>query len=95
MQNSSTNSCLVGIKWGWSDKLSSQQESVRLDPRKLAQVGGVEAAYPNDVLVSTLRMRGTGHALQLVFESSPGKDMVLLGHSISGITRDTPEGAKA
>lgn len=95
MQNSTTDSCLVSIKWGWSDKVSSQQESVRLDSRKLAQVGGVEAAYPNEVLVSTLRMRGTGHAMQVIFESSPGKDMVLLGHAISGITRDNPEGAKA
>lgn len=86
--------CKVSLKWDWSDKKSAEQQAVLLYPGLLAQVGGLEADYPNKVIDTRLRMKGTGKTFTVRFESVPGKDLILLGHSIDGVARTMPEARK-
>lgn len=94
MVKSETTSVLVSLLWDWAHKKVGEQEAVLLSPKLLALAGGSELGYSRDVIVSRLRMRGTGRVLVVRCESSPGKDMRILGHSIEGISRDVLEGNK-
>ena len=94
MLPSETTSVKVSLLWDWAHKKVGEQEAVMLSPKLLDSVLGSEDAYPRDVIVSRLRMRGTGRVLVVRCESSPGKDMRILGHSIEGISRDVLEGNK-
>lgn len=86
--------CKVSLKWDWSNKKSAEQQAVLLSPHLLASVGGDESNYPTAVIDTRLRMRGTGKTFTVRFESVPGKDMILLGHSIEGFARNVPEAKK-
>lgn len=96
---STTNSALLSVHWDWSNAASSgkqtrQQESFKYSPRRLAQVNNVESDYPFDVVDTRLRVPGSGRTMVVRYESSPGKDFILLGHSISGIERTESEARK-
>ena len=75
-------------------KVTRSQEAYKLDTRRLAQGGGLEADYPYSVVDTKLRVRGSGRVMRVRYESSEGKDMILMGYSVLGIVRDDSEGSK-
>lgn len=85
---------LLSVKWDWSNKKSGEQEAVLLSPIRLAQVGGVESAYPNELVDSRLRLRGTGRTAVVRYESVTGKDFILVGHTVVGLIRNESEARK-
>lgn len=99
MTPSDLMSAQLSAIWDWSQNSSSskesrKQEAFKYSPRRLAQVGGVHSDYPFEVVNTRLRIPGTGRAVTLRYESTEGKDFVLLGHSLSGIERTESEGNK-
>lgn len=84
---SETNSCLLKGKFdfGWtsgSGKWSTQQEVYRLNALRMDNASNVEANYGFAVVETKNKVRGSGKALILRFESSEGKDFELLGWAI-------------
>ncbi len=99
MQISETDSALLSVEFDWAEdsrsgKITSQQEAYKYDTRRLAQGGDDEDSYPYRVVDTKLRIRGAGRVMKVRYDASEGKDMVLLGHSISGISRGDSEGSK-
>lgn len=99
MQVSTTNSALLSVEFDWSedsrtDKITTGQEAFKYDTRRLAQGGGVESAYPYRVIDTRLRVRGAGRVMKVRYESTEGKDFVLLGYAVLATSRDNTEGSK-
>lgn len=99
MKLSTIHSAQLSADWDWSNsnlsyKKTKAQEAFKYDPRRLAQVGGDEEAYPFDVVDTKLRIRGAGRTLKVRYESTEGKDFILLGHAVKGIDRGDTEGNK-
>jgi hypothetical protein len=81
------HSCLVTARWEWSDDVKSGRFSEQQQAYKRQRVYIPEdAADPFDdgfpVVMTKLKLRGKGKALQLKFESESGKDFVLYGWAI-------------
>lgn len=96
MQTSTRMSALMSINWDWandpnSKKQSRAQEAFKYNTARLNNVGGDELAYPFDTVDTKLRVRGSGRALSVRYESTSGKDFVLIGHTISGIEKTEVE----
>ena len=97
---SDTNSALLSVKWDWTNnkdasaKESRQQEAYKYSPNRLAKVGGDETLYPFDVIDTKLRVPGNGRTMVVRYESSPGKDFILLGHTLVGVERTESEARK-
>ena len=92
-------SARLSVQWDWSNNSSSgkqsrTQEAFKYSPRRLAQVDNVESDYPFDVVDTRLRVPGSGRTMVVRYESSPGKDFILLGHSITGIETTESEARK-
>ena len=100
MITSETNSALLSVEFDWADtlatkKVSETQEAFKYDPRQLARgADGTEVTYPYRVIDTKLRVRGAGRTMKVRYESTDGKDFILLGHSIFGMTRSDSEGNK-
>lgn len=80
------SSLMVSAFWDFkSTSSSSPQEAYRqklipvVDPGDLGTYG-----YPDSVVTTRLKVRGHGRSMRLKFESSQGKDFVLLGYSVLG-----------
>lgn len=87
---------LLSVIWDWSNniiskKQSRQQESFKYNTARLNLVSGVETDYPFDIVDTKLRVRGSGRAMKLRYDSVTGKDFVLIGHSIAGQERTESE----
>lgn len=87
-EDKTTNhSCLVTARWEWTDDVKAGRSSEQQQVYKRQRV-----VIPDDVndpfndgfpvVMTKLKLRGKGKALQLKFESEPGKDFVLYGWSI-------------
>ena len=81
------HSCLVTARWEWSDDVKSGRFSEQQQAYKRQRVYVPEDALDpfNDgfpVVMTKLKLRGKGRALQLRFESEDGKDFILYGWSI-------------
>ena len=92
-------SAMLSVIWDWSDnsttnKTTTPQEAYRLSPTRLNSVGGDEDLYPHEVVETRLRMRGRGTTAVLRFESTTGKDFVLIGHSMAGSQQTDSKGNK-
>lgn len=82
------SSCILTSRWDWSDnaiagKWGAGQEVYR---HRRPFFPSVPSATFNDgypVVVTKNKIRGRGKAIQLKFENTPGKDMQLLGWSIT------------
>jgi len=85
------SSCLLTSKWDWTGssathKWSNPEQAYRLrDPYRegLNETEGTftyDGGY--DIVKTKMRVRGTGSALQLRFQSEGGKDMQLLGWEV-------------
>jgi len=84
MTPSTTNSCILTAKFGWSStdiigRWSTPQETWKYRTQELAKVSGIEADYPYDVITTRVRVRGSGEVMLLHYESSNGKDFDMAG----------------
>jgi hypothetical protein len=74
------SSLLVSAAWDFADTFSSTQQAYRLkypvvvDPTNLSNF-----AYPEDIIVTRLKIRGHGRSMRIKYESEQGKDFILLG----------------
>ena len=99
MVESQGNSALLSVEFDWSvdertNKITSKQEAFKYDSRRLAQGGNDEDSYPYRVIDTKLRVRGAGRIMKVRYESSEGKDFILLGYSVLGIARENSEASK-
>lgn len=98
MVESDNMSAKLIVKWDWSSatgsgKETAPQEAFKYSNRRLANAGD-EESYPFDVVDTKLRVRGTGRAMVVRYESSPGKDFALIGYSVLGLERTESEARK-
>lgn len=63
-------------------KWSTEQEVYRLNALRMDNVNNVEADYGYEVVEKKTKVRGSGKALILRFESTTGKDFELLGWGV-------------
>ena len=90
------SSCLVQSRWGWNDsavqgKWGTQFQAYRLVlPQPASPASGDEFDYGPIVIETKNKLRGSGKALSLYFQSVTQKDMKLLGWGIDGYKVDTP-----
>lgn len=99
MVNSDRNSALLSVEFDWSqdsrtNKVTNPQEAFKYDSRRLAQGGNEEDDYPYDVIDTRLRIRGAGRIMKLRYEATEGKDFILLGYSVLGVSREQSEASK-
>jgi hypothetical protein len=99
MVESDKYSAILTVEFDWSEdgrtgKITREQEAFLYDTRRLAQGGGDEDTYPYKVIDTKLRVRGAGRVMKVRYEADTGKDFILIGHSIYGITRTDSEGSK-
>ena len=77
------SSLFVSSAWDFNDTFGSNQQAYRLkfpvvvDPNNLDVFG-----YPESVITSRLKVRGTGRSVRIRYESEEGKDFLLLGWGI-------------
>ena len=97
MQVSTRMSALLSVVWDWaitgstSAKQTRTQEAFKYNTARLNRSGGDELAYPFDVVDTRLTIPGHGRAMKVRYESTSGKDFVLIGHSIEGVERTESE----
>lgn len=78
------SSCLVSIRYGWANNKNNYNKwgpEEAYNIRDLYIPQDPDDLFDNgfDIAYSKLKPRGAGKAVQFRFESSPGKDMKLLG----------------
>lgn len=78
------SSLLVSTYWDFRKTVSSAaQEAYRRKFTAVVDPGDLtDFDYPDSIVVSRLKCRGTGRNMRLRFESSQGKDFVLLGFGV-------------
>lgn len=90
------SSCLVQAQWDWNNsdsqgKWSRQFEAYRLFlPKATSPSSGDAFDYGARVIETKNKLRGSGKGLSVYFQSSPGKDMKLLGWGVLGYKGDNP-----
>jgi hypothetical protein len=84
------SSCLVSAYWDFkSTPSSAAQEAYRLKLTPVVDTGNLGVfGYPNTVITTRLKLRGHGRSVRLRFESSEGKDFILLGYAMLGGVND-------
>jgi hypothetical protein len=93
MTESDFYGCMLTGKFDWStdnasNKWSTPQQAYKLSTKRLALASGIEADYPYAIIDTRLRLRGTGRAVVLRYESEPGKDFELVGR-VTPFTAET------
>lgn len=84
------SSCKVSTFWDFRKTASSTaQEAYRRKFVPVVDVGDLtNFDYPDNIVVTRLKCRGTGRNMRIRFESSQGKDFVLLGFGVlTGVNR--------
>ena len=77
------SSLFVSSAWDFNDTFGQSQQAYRLkfpvvvDPDNLDVFG-----YPESVITSRLKVRGTGRSVRIRYESEEGKDFLLLGWGV-------------
>ena len=90
------SSCLVQAQWDFNisadqGKWGTQFEAYRLMlPQPSAPSAGDNFDYGPRVITTKNKLRGSGDALSILFQSSTGKDMKLLGWGLLGYKVDNP-----
>jgi hypothetical protein len=84
---SNPSSCLVQAQWNWtnsatSGKWGTQFQAYRYNRKYIPSGTGDTYNTGDRVIVSRNKLRGSGRALSLYFQSEIGKDMKLLGWAI-------------
>ena len=74
------SSLLVSTAWDFNSNFSTGQQAYRLkfpvvvNPNNLSEFN-----YPESVVTTRLKVRGTGRSMRIRYESEQGKDFILLG----------------
>jgi hypothetical protein len=74
------SSLLVSTAWDFNSNFGSPQEAYRfkhpivVDPDNLSNFN-----YPEEVIITRLKVRGHGRSMRIKYESTQGKDFILLG----------------
>jgi len=78
------SSMLVSAYWDFRKTVSSAaQEAYRLKYTPVVDPSNLNSYnYPDDMVTTRLKLRGTGRSVRLRFESAQGKDFVLLGYGM-------------
>lgn len=77
------SSLLVSAYWDFSKKASaSQQQAYRYKKTPVATNNPNDFGYPDTVIATRLKVRGTGRSMRLRFDSESGKDFHLIGYGI-------------
>tara|TARA_R110002126_G_scaffold142580_3_gene288495 strand:- start:403 stop:888 length:486 start_codon:yes stop_codon:yes gene_type:complete len=78
------SSMLVSAYWDFRKTISSAaQEAYRLKYTPVVDPSNLNSYnYPDDMVTTRLKLRGTGRSVRLRFESAQGKDFVLLGYGM-------------
>ena len=77
------SSLLVSSAWDFNETFGTSQEAYRkkfpvvVDPNNLSVYN-----YPETVITSRLKVRGTGRSVRIKYESQDGKDFLLIGWGI-------------
>ena len=77
------SSLLVSSAWDFNETFGTSQEAYRkkfpvvVDPNNLSVYN-----YPETVITSRLKVRGTGRSVRIKYESQEGKDFLLIGWGI-------------
>lgn len=90
------SSCLVQSRWDFNiepdqGKWGTQFQAYRLYlPQPASPAIGDDFSYGPRVITTKNKLRGSGDSLSVHFQSSPGKDLKLLGWGILGYKVDEP-----
>lgn len=77
------SSLLVSAYWDFSKNAStSAQQAYRYKKAPVATGNSNDFGYPETVISTRLKVRGSGRSMRLRFESEEGKDFVLIGYGI-------------
>lgn len=84
---SNANSCLMTAKWDYANEsltglYSDSREIYRYNTLRLANGSGAADGYGFEIIETRNKVRGSGKAIVLRFESSTGKDFDLLGWAL-------------
>lgn len=81
------SSCLMSGRWEWANSVASHKISglYEVYKYKMPMFTLPNSTFDNgfETVISKNKVRGRGKAISLYFETSPGKDCVLLGWSIT------------
>ena len=77
---------LVSAFWDFGrNSTSTPQQAYRLKVTPVVDPNNLNSFdYPEDVITTRLKLRGSGRSVRLKFESEQGKNFVLLGYSMIG-----------
>ena len=74
------SSVLVSTAWDFKDTFTAGQQAYRLKYPVVVDTNDLtKFPYPEDVIVTRLKIRGHGRSMRVRFESESGKDFILLG----------------
>lgn len=77
------SSLLVSAYWDFSKSAStSTQQAYRYKKAPIATGNPNDFGYPDTVISTRLKVRGTGRSMRLRFESEEGKDFILIGYGV-------------
>lgn len=78
------SSMLVSAYWDFRKTVSSSaQQAYRLKYVPVVNTSALsEWNYPDEVITTRLKLRGSGRSMRLRFESETGKDFILLGYGV-------------
>lgn len=77
------SSLLVSAAWDFNDTFSATQQAYRLKYPVVVNPSDLTSfPYPEDVIITRLKIRGHGRSVRLKYSSEQGKDFILLGWGI-------------
>jgi hypothetical protein len=88
LQPENPSSCLIQARWDFSNsaasgKFGDQFEAYRLTRNYIPTGVGDPFDYGQEVITTKTKLRGSGRALSIRFDTSPGKDLLLYGWGMS------------
>jgi hypothetical protein len=74
------SSLKVSLAWDFKETFSTPEEAYRLKYTVVPDSDDLtKYDYPEDVITSRLKARGHGRSMRIKYESTQGKDFILLG----------------
>ncbi len=77
------SSLFMEVYWDFKDYPSTRQQAYRVKPTATVNTSNLsDNGQTKSVVVTRLKVRGSGRSMRLKFESEEGKNFVLLGYSV-------------
>jgi hypothetical protein len=77
------SSLFVSSAWDFNDTFGASQQAYRLKFPVVVDPSNLDVFdYPESVITSRLKVRGTGRSVRIRYESEEGKDFLLLGWGV-------------